>query len=177
MDYLQIGRIVNTHGLKGELRVVPLTDDPDRFSGMTEVNVESKGSIKSYGIESVKFHKSFVILKLKGIDDINDAEALKESYLIVDRKDAVKLPENSFFICDIIGLKVYDEKGDFLGNVAEVLSTGSNDVYVVRENKTVPGEKRKDILIPALKTVVREVSLENGTMKVTIPKGLLDDEI
>ncbi len=179
MDYLQIGKIVGTHGLKGEVRVVPLTDNPDRFVGMKEVNVENKGVITKYNLESVKFLKNLVVLKLSGIDEINAAEAMRESYLIVDRKDAVKLPKNSFFICDLIGLKVIDEKGDFLGNLVEVLSTGSNDVYIIRDEKSVNcnGAKRKDILIPALKSVVTEVSTEAGTMKVQLPKGLLDDEV
>jgi len=179
MDYLQIGKIVNTHGVRGEIKVIPLTDNPDRYNGMKKVYVEKNGSLELFDIESVKFSRGFVILKLKGIGNMDAAESLVDAFLVVDRKDAVKLPKDSYFICDIIGLDVYDENDAFLGKVAEVLSTGSNDVYVVRNEKTGDphGKKRKDILIPALKSVVVDISIEKGTMKVVIPEGLIDDEI
>ncbi|NTV89799.1 MAG: 16S rRNA processing protein RimM, partial [Clostridiales bacterium] len=147
MDYLQIGKIVNTHGLKGEMRIVPLTDNPDRFIGMKQVIVEKNEVTKTYEIESVKFLKNVVVMKFKGIDNIEAVEAMRESYLVVDRKDAVKLPKDSFFICDLVGLKVYNEKEELLGTLVEVLSTGSNDVYIVRNKSNTPGQSARDILI------------------------------
>jgi len=171
MDFLQIGKVVNTHGVKGELKVIPLTDDPKRYEKLAKVYVENNGRIDEYKISGVKYYKKFVLLKLDGVDNLTDAEAFKELFLLIDRADAVKLPKDSYFICDIVGLKVYDEELGFLGTIEEVISTGSNDVYIIKR------EQGKDILIPALKSVVKEVSIDSGTMKVILPKGLLDDEV
>jgi 16S rRNA processing protein RimM len=112
-----------------------------------------------------------VIVKFKGIDDMDAAEALKNLYLKVDRKSAVKLPEDAFFICDLIGCEVLEESGRRLGMIKDVLKTGSNDVYFVED------EDKKTVLIPALKAVVREVSVKDRRMVVKLPEGLMDDEI
>jgi 16S rRNA processing protein RimM len=171
MDFLQVGKVANTHGVRGELKVIPLTDNPERFNQLKTVYVEENGKIDEYNIDGVKYYKNSVLLKLKGIDTVEEAEALKECHLLIDRKDAVTLPENSYFICDIVGLNVYDDALGFLGTISEVLCTGSNDVYVVKR------KQGDDVLIPALKSVVKEVSIESGTMKVKLLKGLLDDEV
>lgn len=170
-EHLQIGEIVNTHGIKGEIKVIPLTDDPTRFENLDWIYLDKKGILEIYNIAGVKYVKNMVILKLEGIDNPDEAEALKGSFLLIDRKNAIKLPENSYFICDLIGMQVQDDNGVVLGKLNNILQTGSNDVYVVRK------ENGSEILIPALKSVVREVSIQTGIMKVTIPEGLLDDEI
>lgn len=169
--HLQIGKIVNTHGVRGELKVIPLTDDSDRFYDLDWVFVGDEAELVKYEIEYVKLVKNFVLLKLKGIDDMDWAARLKNLYVLVDRTNAVKLPEDTFFICDIIDSTVYDENGKRLGILKDVLKTGSNDVYVVKD------DSNKDILIPALKTVVKKVSVTEGKIIVKLPEGLIDNEI
>ena len=170
-QYLDIGKIVNTHGVKGELKVVPLTDDPERYLKLKWVYVDKKSGLEKYMVESVKFFKSFVILKLKEIEDMTQAEALRELFIKIDRKDAVKLPKNAFFISDILGCLVFDIEGKELGKLVDVLQTGSNDVYVVKR------ESAPDLLVPALKSVVREVDVENRRIVVELPEGLVEDEV
>jgi 16S rRNA processing protein RimM len=168
-EYLQVGKIVNTHGVKGEVKLIPLTDDPHRFDELDWVYVE-KGSIRNrHTIEDVKYAKGSVILKLSGIDTMEAAESLRDSFITIDRANAVKLPEDSFFICDLIGCTVMDEKGAELGKIDEILQTGSNDVYVIKN------KDGKELLLPALKSVVRKVSIDLKQIEVTVPKGLLDD--
>ncbi|HOQ36719.1 MAG TPA: ribosome maturation factor RimM [Acetivibrio sp.] len=173
IQYLEVGKIINTHGIAGELKIMPLTDDPKRFDKLKWVYISPKISdeMKKYDVVRVRYHKNFVIMKVKDIDDLNTAEKYKEQFLIVDRKDAVKLPKDTFFICDLIGMEVFDEEGKSLGFLKEVLQTGSNDVYVVK------GDNSREILIPALKSVVKKVCFEENKMEVILPQGLIDDEI
>ncbi|HEX2924692.1 MAG TPA: ribosome maturation factor RimM [Ruminiclostridium sp.] len=168
LEYLIVGQLINTHGVKGELKASALTDDPQRFRKLQWVYIDRNGSLEKHNISSVKFFKQFVIIKFEGVDSIEEAEKLKGFYIKVDRANAVKLPKNSFFISDIMGFKVYDENDSLLGELKDVIQTGSNDVYVVRDSDS------KEILIPALKSVVKEVSLEEGKISVILPKGLLD---
>lgn len=169
-EYLQVGKIVTTHGVRGEVKVLPLTDDPKRFDRLKWVYIEINGELKKYDIERVKYHKNSVIVKIKGIDDMNAAEALKNLFLEVDRENAIKLPEDTFFICDLIGCEVYDSQRGRLGVMKNVLSTGSNDVYVVESHD------KTEILIPALKSVVTGVNLEERKITVNLPEGLLDED-
>ncbi len=169
--YLQVGEIVNTHGVNGEVKVIPLTDDPARFKNLDWVYLDKQTSMEKVKISNVKYLKGFVILKFKEIDDMSSAEALKGLFIKIDRENAVALPEDSFFICDLIECEVFEVEGKRLGVLSEVIQTGSNDVFVVKN------EGRKDILIPALKSVIKEVSLENRRIKVLLPKGLINDEI
>ncbi len=167
-EYLVVGQLVNTHGVKGELKSTALTDDPQRFKKLKWVYIDKNGSLEKYEITGVKFFKQFVIIKFEGVDSIEEAEKLKGFCLKIDRENAVKLPKDSFFITDLLGLSVYDEKGTLLGKLKDVIQTGSNDVYVVRD------EAGTEILIPALKSVVKEVLLDAGRISVILPKGLLD---
>lgn len=169
-EFLNIGKIVNTHGVKGEVKVFPLTDDPSRYEFLKKVYIELDGNKSLYTITSVKYFKETVILKFKEVNDMSMAEGLKNSMIIIDKKDAVKLPEDSFFIDDIIGCQVTDTDRGTLGIVKEVLQTGSNDVYIVRGS-----DKYKEVLVPALKTVVNKIDIENKSIEVTLPEGLLDD--
>lgn len=168
LEYLIVGQIVNTHGVKGELKATVMTDDPHRFNDLDWVYVDKKGKLEKYNIKGVKFFKQFVILKFEGVDTMEAAEKFKGLYMKVDRANAVKLPKGSFFIADIIGLQVYDEKNELLGQISDVLQTGSNDVYIVKD------EAGKELLIPALKSVVKEISIDDGRISVILPKGLLD---
>lgn len=171
VEYLQIGKIVNTHGVKGELKIVPLTNNPHRFDDLEWVFIEKDGMMKKHTILDVKYTKGSVILKFSDIDTMDAAEKYRESFVLVDRKNAVKLPEDSFFICDILGSSVIDEKGNLLGHLEDVLQTGSNDVYIVKS------ESGKELLIPALKSVVSRISKEEQRIDVIIPKGLFEDEV
>ena len=166
LEYLSIGQIINTHGLRGAVKVYPLTDDISRFEKLKEVYVEENDGIVKYKVESVKFLSSTVSVKLKGVDSEEAANKLRGSYIKVDRKSAVKLPKDTYFICDLIDLGVYDEKGLLLGTVKDVLQTGSNDVYVIQSSG-------KDILIPALKDIVKKIDLENKKILVEMPEGLI----
>lgn len=166
LEYLSIGQIVNTHGIKGEVKVYPLTDDAARFDKLKDVYIESKGEMTKYQVESAKHMKNTVILKLKGIDSMNDAEKLRQLYLKVGRWDAVRLPKDTFFVCDIIDSDVYDIHGELLGQLKDVLQTGANDVYVVKKDS-------KEILIPALKSVVKEINLQSKKIIVELPEGLI----
>jgi 16S rRNA processing protein RimM len=166
LEYLSIGQIVNTHGIKGEVKVYPLTDDASRFDKLKEVYIESKNEMTKYQVESAKHLKNTVILKLKGIDTMNDAEKLRQLYIKVGRWDAVRLPKDTFFICDIVESEVFDIHGQLLGKLQDVLQTGSNDVYVVKNDQ-------REILIPALKTVVKEINLQNKKIIVDLPEGLI----
>lgn len=168
VEYLVVGQLINTHGVKGEMKATALTDDPQRFKKLKWVYIDKSGTLEKYDITGVKFFKQFVILKFKNIDSIEAAEKLKGFYMKIDRADAVKLPKDSFFITDILGMSVYDENSVLLGKLLDVIQTGSNDVYIVRN------DEGKEILIPALKSVVKEVSLEEGKISVVLPKGLLD---
>lgn len=168
VEYLIIGQLVNTHGVKGELKATALTDDPQRFKKLKWVYIDKNGSLEKYDISGVKFFKQFVILKFRSIDSIEEAEKFKGLYIKIDRANAVKLPKDSFFITDILGMEVFDENGALLGTLVDVIQTGSNDVYVVKD------AEGKEILIPALKSVVKEVLLEERKISVILPKGLLD---
>lgn len=166
LEYLSIGQIVNTHGVKGEIKVYPLTDDITRFEKLKDVYIEAKGEMKKYSVANVKYQNNTVLMKLDGIDTMNDAEKLRELYLKVGRWDAVPLPKDTFFICDIIESEVYDVNIGLIGKLTDVLQTGSNDVYVVKQDK-------KEILIPALKAVVKEIDLKNKKITVDLPEGLI----
>lgn len=166
LEYLSIGQIVNTHGFRGEVKIYPLTDDMNRFEKLKEVYMEENNELVKYKVESIKFLRSTVAVKLNGIDSEEAANKLKGSYIKVDRKSAVKLPKDTYFICDLIDSEVYDEKAQLLGTVKDVLQTGSNDVYVVQSTG-------KDILIPALKDVVKKIDLENKKIMVEMPEGLI----
>lgn len=167
-QYIDIGKIVNTHGIKGEVKVVPLTDDPDRFLELKWVYLGKGTSLQKYNIESVKFFKTFTIIKFVEVQDMNTAEGLKDFFIKIDMENAVKLPKDSYFIFDIIGCKVYEENGSLLGEIKDVLETGSNDVYVVQD------ENKKEILIPALKSVVREINIQDKKVVVILPEGLIE---
>ena len=164
-----VGKIVNTHGIKGELKIVPTTDDPKRFKKLKEVYVERK-ELKKYNIEAVRFHKDFVLLKLEGVDDMTAAELFKGSVVKIDRKDSLPLKKDEYYISDLYDLEVYtEEDARYLGIIVDIIYTGSNDVYVVKNETT-----QKELLLPAIKQVIKEVDVAAGKMTVHLLEGLED---
>ena len=155
------GKISAPHGVRGEVRIVPLTDFPERFENLKTVFLEDDSKME---LESVKFSNKFIIAKFKNINSRNDIEIFNGKLLMLNRSDIPSLPEGEYYNFDIIGLEVIDDKGSKLGKITEVLKTGSNDVYVV--------EGKKQILVPALKKVVKEINLVDGFMKVELLEEL-----
>lgn len=167
-DLLQVGAITSTHGVRGEVKVFPTTDDAKRFSKLKEVEMETKEGTTTLHIKGVKYFKQFVILKFAEYDSLNDVEAIKGRKLFVTRKNAVKLQKNEFFIADLIGLKVVDEQKGLEGILNDVLQTGANDVY------DITLADGRNLLLPAIKDCVIQVDMENGVIKIHILEGLLD---
>ena len=166
-EYLEVGQIVNTFGVKGIVKVNPFTDDITRFEDLKKLFICKKDQMQEIEIEEVKYHKNMVLLKLKGIDDINKAERLKGLYLKIHRKDAIPLPEGTYFIADLIGLKVYADDGKLLGKVDDIYNNGSTDIYVVKN------ELGKQILLPGTDEVLKEINLEQEKIIVHLLKGLI----
>lgn len=167
-EILQVGVVSSTHGVRGEVKVFPTTDDVKRFKRLKEVILDTGKEQLTLEIEGVKFFKQFAILKFKGIDNINDVEKYKGKRLFVTRENAVKLKKDEYFIADLIGLKVFDEEEKEIGELKDVIETGANDVYVITMSDG------KELLLPAIKQCVLDVDVEGGTMKVHILEGLLD---
>ncbi|MBR5473860.1 MAG: 16S rRNA processing protein RimM [Lachnospiraceae bacterium] len=167
-QFLRVGVITTTHGVKGEVKVFPTTDDPQRFKKLKEIWVENPKGRSCRKVESVKFFKQFVILKLEGIDDMDQAMLFKNSDLLVDREHAMPLAENENYIVDLIGLKVVSDEGEDLGVVTDVLQTGANDVYEIKL------KSGKTVLFPAIRQCILDVNLEKGEVLAHVMEGLLD---
>lgn len=167
--YLRVGVISSTHGLKGEVKVYPTTDDVTRFDDLKEVVLDTGKEYQILTITQVKYFKNMVILKFKEFNDINEIEKYRNCDLLVSRENAVALDENENFIVDLIGLKVVTEDGTLFGTLTDVMITGANDVYVVKT------EQGKEVLLPAIPSCILDVDLENGVMKIHLLKGLLDE--
>lgn len=165
---LKVGAITSTHGIKGEVKVFPTTDDVKRFKKCTELILDTGKEKKTLEIEGVKFFKQFVILKFKGYDTINEIECYKGKELYVTRENAVALEKDEYFIADLIGLEVMDEEENLIGRLTDVIETGANDVYCVETGEG------KEILIPAIKDCILSVDPEAGEMRVHLIPGLLD---
>ena len=167
-ERLQVGIISSTHGVHGEVKVFPTTDDVNRFKKLKEVILESGKETKVLEIAGVKFFKQFAILKFKGIDTLNDVEKYRGASLYVTRANAVKLKKDEYFIADLMGLCVKDEDGQEIGVLKEVLETGANDVNIISLNDG------RELLLPAIKQCVLEVDVEAGFIRIHILDGLLD---
>lgn len=167
-DLLQVGVITSTHGVRGEVKVFPTTDDPARFKKLKQVILDDGKQQIDLEIASVKFFKNMVILKFKGIDNINDVEKYRRATLLVTRENAVPLAENEYFIADLIGLSAVSDEGEELGTITDVLQTGANDVYVV----TTP--QKEEILVPAIRECILEVDLDARRMQLHLLPGLRD---
>lgn len=167
-DLLQVGIITTTHGVNGEVKVFPTTDDPARFKKLKQVVLDTGREKLSLKVAHVKFFKNLVILKFKDYDNINDVEKWKSKGLYVTRENAVKCEKDEYFIADLIGLSVVSDEGEALGELLEVLSTGANDVYTV----TKGGEK--DLLLPAIRECILSIDMNRRVMTVHVMDGLRD---
>lgn len=165
--YLEIGQIVNTFGIKGMVKVKPFTDDIRRFDRLEKVYIKKQNQKEEYEIEEVKYHKDMVLIKFKGIENPEEANLLRNSYLIVDREKEEPLEEGRYYIVDMLGMDVYTEEGELLGILEDIFNTGSNDIYVVKN------ELGKQVLLPALKEVIKQVDIENKKMIVHLIPGLI----
>lgn len=173
-DFFQVGIIVSPHGVGGEVKVFPTTDDAGRYRRLKEVIMDTGRERKPMEIENVKFLKQFVVLKFKGLDSINDVERYRKCPLLVTRKNAVPLGRDEYFVADLTGLKVLDEDGVEVGILRDVMATGKNDVYVI----DLDGRLRyraQELLLPAIRQCVLEVDVAAGFIRIHIMEGLLDE--
>lgn len=166
-DRFRVGVITTTHGLKGEVKVFPTTEDPKRFLDLKEVIADNGKSQMTLIISSVRFFKHLVILGFEGYDSIDDVTPLKKWELYVSRENAIPLEEGEYYVADLIGLEVYSDDGRLLGKLRDVIETGANDVYSVHR-----GEGMKDLLIPVIDECILDVDVEGGTVKVHLLPGL-----
>ena len=164
---LEIGQIVNTFGIKGIVKVKPFTDDIRRFDELKTVYVEKNNNQTEYEIEEVKYHKDMVLIKFKGIDKVEQAETLRNSYLTVSRDSVEKLEEGRYYIVDLLGLEVYTDEQILLGTLEDIFNTGSNDIYVVKD------KQGKQILLPAIQDVIKQIDIENKKIIVHLLPGLI----
>ncbi|MCI9177280.1 MAG: 16S rRNA processing protein RimM [Clostridia bacterium] len=166
-EYFELGQIVNHFGIKGMLKVNPFTDDISKFETLNFILVEKNKKLEKMQIEEVKYSKNQVLLKLKGINTIEEAENYRECYIKIARKDLKELPENTYFIADLIGSTVYTDEGMLLGKVVDIYNTGANDIYVIKD------EIGKQTLLPAIKEVIKQIDTEQEKIIVHIIKGLI----
>lgn len=166
-EMLKVGVITSTHGVRGEVKVFPTTDDPQRFKKLKKVKLDTGKETLPLEIQSVKFFKQFVILKFKGIDNINEIEMYRKCPLYVEREDAVELEEDEYFIADMLGMEVFDEHGEMFGTLKDVMETGANDVYVI------DSQAHGEVLIPAIKECILDVDIEARKMKIHLMDGLV----
>ena len=166
-DYLEIGQIVNTFGIKGMVKVKPFTDDIRRFDDLEKVYIENNKSRKEYEIEEVKYHKEMVLIKFKGVETVEVAELLRNYYLKVKREDEPELEDGTFYIVDLLGLEVYSDEGKLLGKLEDIYNTGSNDIYVVKD------ELGKQLLLPAISDVIKDINIKDKKIIVHILNGLI----
>ncbi len=167
-DRLRVGVITSPHGIAGEVNVYPTTDDPSRFRSLKKVYIDNNRELIPSKIESVKFFKGMVILKLDTVKDRNAAELLRKRDLLIDREDAVPLEEGEFFICDLVGCEVITDSDQHLGILEDVLQTGANDVYSVKM------DDGKELLIPVTDECVKSIDPENGKIIVHLLPGLME---
>ena len=171
MEKIKIGTVVHAVALRGEVKVYHFSDYKERFEELEEVIVERKGKGKTYKIEKVRYQKDMAILKLKGVDDRNAAEALKEYDIFITEEDLRELPEDTFYVRDLIGCKVFNaETGAEIGTMKDVLQNSAQDIYIIQ---TAGG---KEAMIPAVGDFVDEVNIEEKYVKVKLIPGLIDDE-
>ena len=166
-EYFEIGQIVNTSGLKGILKIKPFTDDIKKFSNLKTIYIKTKNDLTEFKIEQVRYVKNMVMLKLAGIDTVEEAEKYRNLYIKILRDQEEELEEGSYYVVDILGCKVNTDANQELGKIVDVFQTGSNDVYVVKD------EQGKQILLPAIKQVIKNVDIKNKIITVHLLEGLV----
>ncbi|MDI6604693.1 MAG: ribosome maturation factor RimM [Thermoanaerobacteraceae bacterium] len=164
-ELLTIGEITSAHGINGEIKVLPLTNAPERFYDLSFVYISKNQCITKHCIENIRFLKNSVIIKFKNINNRNDAEKLRGCLIKIDEKDAIALKKDEYFIKDLINMDVYLEDGNFFGKITEVIQTGANDVYVVKTND-------RSVLLPAIKQVIKKVNVDENKMIIHLLEGL-----
>ncbi len=165
-QFLQVGVISSTHGIRGEVKVFPTTDDPVRFKKLKNVLLDTGREQLELEVQSVKFFKQFVIVKFKGIDNINDIEMYKGKSLLIPREDAVALGEDEYYIADLIGMEVFTEEGRF-GVLKDVMETGANEVYIIAS------DEHGEVLVPAIRQCILDVDIKEKKMKIHLMEGLI----
>lgn len=166
-DYFEIGQIVNTFGIKGMVKIKPFTENLEQFEELERIYIKNKKSKKEYKIQEVKYHKQMVIIKFEGVENPEEADLLRGSYVLINRKDAKPLEEGTYYIVDLLGLEVYTDENILLGKVEDIYNTGSKDIYVVKDNLG------KQVLLPGIEDVIKKVDLENKKIIVHIIPGLM----
>ena len=166
--YLEIGQIINTFGIKGMVKIKPFTENTKkRFDNLKKVYIKTKKEKKEYEIEEIKYHKEMVLAKFKGIETIEEAEKFRNSYLLINRENEKPLEKGTYYIVDMVGLEVYTDEGEKLGILDDIFNSGSSDIYVVKN------ELGKQILLPAIKDVIKNIDMENRKITVHLIKGLM----
>ena len=165
MEYIVVGKIVNTHGIRGEIKIYPYTDDIERFSNLKNVFIgQEKLSVE---ITNVKYHKNMILLKLKEFDNINEVIKFKEELVFIHEEDKVELSKDNYFIYELIDCNVFDTDGNSLGYVKDVLQNSSNDIYVIKD-------KEKEYLIPAVKQFIKEVNISEKRIVIDPIEGMIE---
>ena len=165
-EFFELGQIVNTFGIKGFVKIVPYTEDISRFEQLDKVFLVKNNNKTEYEIEDVKYHKNFVLIKFKNVNTAQDAEALRNYYIQVKRETLGEPEEGTYYIPDLLGLEVYSDDGKFLGILDDIYNTGSNDIYVVKE------KNGKQILLPAISDVIKEINITDKKILVHLINGL-----
>ena len=165
--YLEIGQIVNTFGIKGMVKVKPFTDNIERFNNLEKIYIKNRSGQTEYKIQEVKYHKNMVLIKFEGIENPEQADLLRNSYLIVDRETEEPLEPGRYYIVDMIGLDVFTDDNEYLGKLEDIYNTGSNDIYVVKN------ELGKQVLLPAIEDVIKNIDMDNKKVIVHLIPGLV----
>ena len=165
--YLEIGQIVNTFGIKGMVKVKPFTDNIERFNNLEKIYIKNKSGQTEYKIQEIKYHKNMVLIKFEGIENPEQADLLRNSYLIVDRETEEPLEAGRYYIVDMIGLDVFTDDNEYLGKLEDIYNTGSNDIYVVKN------ELGKQVLLPAIEDVIKNIDMDNKKVIVHLIPGLV----
>lgn len=165
--YLEIGQIVNTFGIKGMVKVKPFTDNIERFSNLEKIYIKNKSGQTEYKIQEIKYHKNMVLIKFEGIENPEQADLLRNSYLIVDRETEEPLEPGRYYIVDMIGLDVFTDNNEYLGKLEDIYNTGSSDIYVVKN------ELGKQVLLPAIEDVIKNIDMDNKKVIVHLIPGLV----
>lgn len=166
-DFLTVGKIISAHGIKGEVKIFPLTDDINRFYLLKKVYIEENNSIFPLTISNIRTHKNIILATFNEIKSRNEVEKYKDAFLKIDRKDAITLKKDQYFLSDLIGIMVYSPEKILIGNIKDILQTGPTDVYIIETNN-------KDILVPALKDIFLEIDIHKKIATAIIPKDLME---
>ncbi|NTW71986.1 MAG: 16S rRNA processing protein RimM [Eubacteriaceae bacterium] len=165
-DYMVVGKIVAPHGIKGEMKVMPITDDMERFDDLKEVYIEIEGARETFKVDKVRYHKNMVLITFKEIRDRNQTERLKNKYIEIDRKDARELDEGRYYIVDLIGIDIM-ENGQKIGILKDIIQSGGADLYIIQTPE-------KELMLPATHENIGDIDIEAGIMHVNIPEGIWD---